>query len=137
MATLAPVLALAPLRHAAPSHAARRTRARAATPLRGASLPLRRAAPPQPRRLQRLAAAEQEPDEPERDEDGLYIGTYSNFFSDPSQIRGVAIFCVVLASFFSLGNVGAAIVLPLLCVARLRGSASFAHNCRWVFRRVR
>lgn len=27
-------------------------------------------------------------DEPDRDEDGLYIGTYSNFFTDPDQIKG-------------------------------------------------
>jgi hypothetical protein len=44
----------------------------------------------------------------------LYIGTYSNFFSDPEQLKGVVIFCAFLLSFFSLGNVGAAIILPLL-----------------------
>jgi hypothetical protein len=49
-----------------------------------------------------------------RTPDGLYIGTYSNFFTDPSQIRGVIIFCGVLASFFSLGNIGAALLLPVL-----------------------
>ena len=38
-------------------------------------------------------------DEPDRDEDGLYIGTYSNFFTDPDQIKGVIIFCAFLASF--------------------------------------
>ena len=53
-------------------------------------------------------------DEPDRDEDGLYIGTYSNFFTDPDQIKGVIIFCAFLASFLSLGNVGAAILLPIL-----------------------
>jgi hypothetical protein len=56
----------------------------------------------------------EKPEEREYDEDGLYIGTYSTFFSDPSQLRGVVIFCAVLASFFSLGNIGAAIVLPIL-----------------------
>ena len=45
-------------------------------------------------------------DEPDRDEDGLYIGTYSNFFTDPDQIKGVIIFCAFLASFASLGNIG-------------------------------
>ena len=53
-------------------------------------------------------------DEPDRDEDGLYIGTYSNFFTDPDQIKGVIIFCAFLASFLSLGNIGAAILLPIL-----------------------
>ena len=53
-------------------------------------------------------------DEPDRDEDGLYIGTYSNFFTDPDQIKGVIIFCAFLASFASLGNIGAAILLPIL-----------------------
>ena len=50
-------------------------------------------------------------DEPDRDEDGLYIGTYSNFFTDPDQLKGVVIFCAFLASFLSLGNIGAAILL--------------------------
>ena len=54
------------------------------------------------------------PEDPERDEDGLYIGTYSNFFTDPEQIKGVVIFCAFLASFLSLGNIGAAIILPIL-----------------------
>ena len=53
-------------------------------------------------------------DEPDRDEEGLYIGTYSNFFTDPDQIKGVIIFCAFLASFASLGNIGAAILLPML-----------------------
>ena len=53
-------------------------------------------------------------DEPDRDEDGLYIGTYSNFFTDPDQMKGVIIFCAFLASFASLGNIGAAILLPIL-----------------------
>ena len=53
-------------------------------------------------------------DEPDRDEDGLYIGTYSNFFTDPDQLKGVVIFCAFLASFASLGNIGAAILLPIL-----------------------
>ena len=41
-------------------------------------------------------------------------GTYSTFWTDPEQLKGVVVFCSVLAAFFSLGNVGAAIVLPLL-----------------------
>jgi hypothetical protein len=106
--------------------------ARAPPPLLRRALSVRRGAPaaPAPRtRGSSAPAATPEGDgdkpkseEEERvyDEDGLYIGTYSNFFSDPSQLRGVVIFCAVLASFFSLGNVGAAIVLPILCV---RGSA--------------
>ena len=53
-------------------------------------------------------------DEPDRDEDGLYIGTYSNFFTDPDQLKGVVRFCAFLASFLSLGNIGAAILLPIL-----------------------
>ena len=53
-------------------------------------------------------------DELDRDEDGLYIGTYSNFFTDPDQLKGVVIFCAFLASFLSLGNIGAAILLPIL-----------------------
>ena len=53
-------------------------------------------------------------DEPDKDEDGLYIGTYSNFFTDPDQLKGVVIFCAFLASFLSLGNIGAAILLPIL-----------------------
>ena len=47
-------------------------------------------------------------------EDDLYYGTYSNFFTDPAQIKGVVIFCAFLASFFSLGNIGAAVILPIL-----------------------
>ena len=47
-------------------------------------------------------------------EDGLYIGTYSNFFTDPDQLKGVVIFCAFLASFLSLGNIGAAVLLPIL-----------------------
>ena len=53
-------------------------------------------------------------DEPDRDEDGLYIGTYSNFFTDPDQIKGVVIFSAFLAAFGSLGNIGASILLPIL-----------------------
>lgn len=49
------------------------------------------------------------------DEDpDLYIGTYSTFWTDPEQLKGVAIFCVFLLSFFSLGNIGAALILPIL-----------------------
>jgi hypothetical protein len=108
-----------------PRHAPRRasaSRPYAAGGARRSAAP--RLAPPPaaaaPRRALRVAAAadgDKPPAEPEReyDEDGLYIGTYSNFWTDPSQLRGVVIFCAVLAGFFSLGNVGAAIVLPLLC----------------------
>ena len=53
-------------------------------------------------------------DEPDRDEDGLYIGTYSNFFTDPDQIKCVVIFSAFLAAFGSLGNIGASILLPIL-----------------------
>lgn len=42
--------------------------------------------------------------EPCTEEDGLYIGTYSNFFTDPDQLKGVVIFCAFLASFLSLGK---------------------------------
>ena len=41
---------------------------------------------------------------PYTEEDGLYIGTYSNFFTDPDQLKGVVIFCAFLASFLSLGK---------------------------------
>ena len=57
--------------------------------------------------------------------DGLYIGTYSNFFSDPAQLKGVVLFCGVLASFFSLGNIGAALLLPVLCVPCLLCASTF------------
>ena len=50
----------------------------------------------------------------DREDPDLYIGTYSNFFSDPEQIKGVLIFCAFLLSFFSLGNIGAALLLPQL-----------------------
>jgi hypothetical protein len=111
-----------------PRHAPRRasaSRPRAAGAARRSAAP-RLATPPAaaPRRARRVAAAADgdEKAEPEReyDEDGLYIGTYSNFWTDPSQLRGVVIFCTVLAGFFSLGNVGAAIVLPLLCARALQ-----------------
>lgn len=39
----------------------------------------------------------------ERDENGLSIGTYSNFFDDPEQIKGTASFCAFLAAFFLEG----------------------------------
>ena len=48
-------------------------------------------------------------------------GTYSTFFSDPAQIRGVIIFSGVLAAFFSLGYV-AAVCARNLC-ARLTSFA--------------
>lgn len=41
-------------------------------------------------------------------------GEYSNFWSDPEQFKGIVIFSAVLASFFSLGNIGAALLLPWL-----------------------
>lgn len=109
-----------------------------------------RAQRPSVRRVTRAAAGDGDNDkEPERDEgacrvcaltliavaragadgscrvsDGLYIGTFSNFFSDPAQLKGVVLFCGVLASFFSLGNIGAALLLPVLCVpCTLRTSA--------------
>ena len=50
----------------------------------------------------------------DREDPDLYIGTYSNFFTDPAQIKGVVIFCAFLLSFFSLGNIGAAVLLPIL-----------------------
>jgi len=50
----------------------------------------------------------------DREDPDLYIGTYSNFFTDPAQIKGVVVFCAFLLSFFSLGNIGAAILLPIL-----------------------
>jgi len=53
-------------------------------------------------------------EEPERDEDGLYIGTYSNFFSDPSQIKGVVGFCAVLLVFFVGGQILSGLLLPYL-----------------------
>jgi hypothetical protein len=120
--------------------------ARAPLPLLRRSLAVRRGAPgpPSPReRGGRAPAATPErgegdkpkSEEEERvyDEDGLYIGTYSNFFSDPSQLRGVVIFCAVLASFFSLGNVGAAIVLPILCVTlRAAGAACWRARGCWL-----
>ena len=50
----------------------------------------------------------------DREDPDLYIGTYSNFFTDPAQIKGGVVFCAFLLSFFSLGNIGAAILLPIL-----------------------
>lgn len=41
-------------------------------------------------------------------------GEYSNFWSDPDQFKGIVVFSAVLAAFFSLGNLGAAILLPWL-----------------------
>eukprot|EP00873_Tetraselmis_striata_P012247 jgi/Tetstr1/432511/TSEL_021885.t1 len=55
-----------------------------------------------------------EEDEEERDEDGLYIGTYSTFFTDPAQIKGVAAFCLVLTCFFGGGQVLSGLLLPYL-----------------------
>ena len=50
----------------------------------------------------------------DREDPDLYIVTYSTFWSDPKQLQGVAIFCAFLLSFFSLGNIGAALILPIL-----------------------
>ena len=53
-------------------------------------------------------------------EDGLYIGTYSNFFTDPDQIKGVVIFCAFLASFLSLGRgCFLCILFSLFCASSL------------------
>jgi hypothetical protein len=91
-----------------------------AFPASGRTVAPRGARASKPARLVSVAASEGDgpqrggEDEPDRDEDGLYIGTYSNFFTDPDQIKGVIIFCAFLASFASLGNIGAAILLPIL-----------------------
>mmetsp|Transcript_34551 Transcript_34551/g.89733 ORF Transcript_34551/g.89733 Transcript_34551/m.89733 type:complete len:159 (+) Transcript_34551:80-556(+) len=83
--------------------------------------PCRRPAESASRRLVgRLRATEDrevwagEEDEEERDEDGLYIGTYSTFFTDPAQIKGVAAFCLVLTCFFGGGQVLSGLLLPYL-----------------------
>ena len=52
--------------------------------------------------------------ETERDENGLYIGTYSNFFTDPAQMKGVVVFCGVLIAFFGGGQVLSGLLLPYL-----------------------
>ena len=52
-----------------------------------------------------------------RDADGTYVeeSGLSNIWSDGgAQWRGIAIFTVFLSAFLSLGNVGAAIVLPII-----------------------
>mmetsp|Transcript_1001 Transcript_1001/g.3540 ORF Transcript_1001/g.3540 Transcript_1001/m.3540 type:complete len:165 (-) Transcript_1001:126-620(-) len=49
----------------------------------------------------------------ERDEDGLYIGEYSNLFTDTEQLKGIVIFCAFLASFFAAGNVLTTLLLSL------------------------
>ena len=49
------------------------------------------------------------------DLDGTYVSEEgSDFFKDPEQLKAVAIFCAFLASFISLGNIGAAFLLPIL-----------------------
>ncbi|GHP02604.1 hypothetical protein PPROV_000136000 [Pycnococcus provasolii] len=48
---------------------------------------------------------------PVRDEDGTYIGTYSNFWSDFSQIRGLVLFSLFLGSFFIGGQVVAGLLV--------------------------
>ena len=49
------------------------------------------------------------------DRDGTYVSEEgSDFFKDPEQIKAVAIFCAFLASFLSLGNIGAAFLLPII-----------------------
>lgn len=60
------------------------------------------------------ARVESDIQEPERDENGLYIGTYSNFFTDPAQIKGVIVFCGVLIAFFGGGQVLSGLLLPYL-----------------------
>ena len=48
---------------------------------------------------------------------GIYMNNCmcsENMFTDPAQIKGVVVFCAFLLSFFSLGNIGAAILLPIL-----------------------
>ena len=58
--------------------------------------------------------------EPVRDEDGTYIGTYSNFWSDFSQIRGLVLFSLFLGSFFIGGQVVAGLLVryaALVCLA--------------------
>lgn len=44
----------------------------------------------------------------------LSAGQYSNIWSDGAQWRGILIFSSFLAAFFSLGNIGAALLLPWL-----------------------
>ncbi len=49
------------------------------------------------------------------DKDGTYVSDEgSDFFKDPEQLKAVVIFCAFLASFFSLGNIGAAFILPVI-----------------------
>ena len=49
------------------------------------------------------------------DRDGTYVSEEgSDFFKDPEQIKAVGIFCAFLASFLSLGNIGAAFLLPII-----------------------
>jgi len=49
------------------------------------------------------------------DRDGTYVSEEgSDFFKDPEQLKAVAIFCAFLASFLSLGNIGAAFLLPII-----------------------
>ena len=53
-------------------------------------------------------------EEPERDENDLYIGTYSNFFTDPAQVKGMVAFCGVLIAFFGGGQILSGLLLPYL-----------------------
>jgi len=48
------------------------------------------------------------------DDEETYIGTYSNFWEDFSQIRGIIIFCSVLIAFFAGGNILSGLLLPFL-----------------------
>ena len=49
------------------------------------------------------------------DRDGTYVSEEgSDFFKDPEQIKAMGIFCAFLASFLSLGNIGAAFLLPII-----------------------
>jgi len=68
----------------------------------------------------RRAAESPEEQNEERDKDGLYFGTYSTFWSDPSQIIGVIAFSTVLLVFFVGGQVLSGLLLPFL----LGGDAS-------------
>mmetsp|Transcript_9781 Transcript_9781/g.27983 ORF Transcript_9781/g.27983 Transcript_9781/m.27983 type:complete len:135 (-) Transcript_9781:192-596(-) len=53
-------------------------------------------------------------EEPERDENGLYIGTYSTFFTDPEQLKGFVAFCLFLATFFIGAQILSGLLLPYL-----------------------
>ena len=48
------------------------------------------------------------------DDEDLYYGTYSNFWSSPEQFKGIVVFCVVLGTFFIGGQVLSGLLLPFL-----------------------